>query len=168
MHFHVEFHHLVHIERLHAAGDGRTQCVADKVFGVMIVEEIRIVLEDGAFLRLFDVVLDAEQALFAHLVQELVHHFQGAEIARLSKRRAFEHAQQTRSNPFQDVDGIGHEQSSNGSAAENEQFGGLNQNHDVAFLHQKAADDCPDDDNNAYDGEHESLPEADVMWFPPA
>ena len=66
------------------------------------------------------------------------------------------------------MDGIGHQQGSNGSAAEDEQFGGLDEDLDVSFLHEKTADACPDDDNNAYDGEHESLPDAEVIRLPPA
>ena len=31
MHFHIEFHHLVHVEWFNAAGDGRAQRVAHKV-----------------------------------------------------------------------------------------------------------------------------------------
>ena len=59
MHLHVQLHHLIHVERLHAAGDGHAQRVADKVPGMMVVEELGIVFEEFALLRLFHVHFDA-------------------------------------------------------------------------------------------------------------
>jgi hypothetical protein len=85
MHFHVELHHLVHVERLHAAGDGHAQRIADKVQRVVVAEKVRIVLEDAALLGLLDVVFDAQQPLFADLVEELIHHLESVEVAGLAE-----------------------------------------------------------------------------------
>ena len=49
--FHVEFHHLVHVEGLDAAGDGDAQGVADEVQRVVVLEEVRVFREDRRFRR---------------------------------------------------------------------------------------------------------------------
>ena len=176
MHFHVQLHHLVHVERLHAAGDGRAQRVADKVAGVMVVEKLGIILEDDALGGLFHVHLDGQQALFAHLVEELVHHLERAQVARLGEGRALERRDEPGGDVLEDADGIGDQQRSRGRAGNDEQLGGLKKDRDVALLHEKAGDDGGEDKEDAYDGEHVGSPAATVAGalaaavarFPPA
>ncbi len=163
VHFHVELHHLVHVEGLDAAGDGGAQGVADKVAGVMVIEELGVVFEDGAFLGLFDVHFDAEQAFFADLVEELVHHFEGAEVAFLVELGTFEDGQKAGDDALDDVDRVGHEQGAGGGANEDEQLGRLHEDEYVSLLHEEAADDCSEDNENAYDGEHECPSGAGVI-----
>jgi hypothetical protein len=168
MHLHVQLHHLIHVERIHAPGDGHAQRVADKLPRMMVGEKLRIFLEDRALLGLLDIHLHAQQSLLAHLVQKLVHHLQRAQIALLAEWRSLHDSHQRGRDLLDDVHRIGRQQRADRRPAQNQQLGRLKKNQDVALLHQKAADDRHEDHENAYDGKHSCLPGASVMWFPPA
>ncbi len=112
--------------------------------------------------------LHAQQSLFAHLVQELVHHLQRVQVARFVERRAFQHAHQSVRDFLEDVQRIGHQKRAGGRAGDEKHFGRLKQYGDMALFHQEPADDRRKDQENAYDGEHACPPGASVMWFPPA
>ena len=47
------------------------------------------------------------------------------------------------------MDGIGDEQRSKGGSADDEQLGGLQQDGDVALLHEEAADHCAEYDEDS-------------------
>ena len=62
VHLHVEIHHLVDIERIHASRHRHPHRVADKVARMMVLREERILVEDRALLRLLDVRLQRHQS----------------------------------------------------------------------------------------------------------
>ena len=68
VHFHVQLHHLIHVEWLHAARDRRPQRVANEIPRMMVAEKLWIILEDRALAGLLHVHLHRQQALFAHFV----------------------------------------------------------------------------------------------------
>src|SRR6266567_201542 len=121
---------------------------------MMVVEELREIFEDSTCFGLLHVHLYTQQTLFAHLIQELIHHLQGIEVALLAELGAAEHADQSRHNPFQDMHWIGHQQSARGGACDDQQFRGLHKHSHVTLFHQEAADYRSEDYKNSYDGKH--------------
>ena len=90
------------------------------------------------------------------LVEEVVDHLQRIEIFLFRKRRALERSQGTRDNLLEDVNWIRDQHSSNGRSADDEEFRGLEQDGDVAVLHQVTAQHCAEDDDDADDHKHGS------------
>src|SRR5271157_736829 len=135
---------------------------------MMVVEEIRIVLEDGARVRLLHVHLHTQQTLFSHLVQKLIHHFERVQVALLAEFRPADDLLEPDDNLLENVRRISRQQCARGRAGNDQQFGRLEEHQDLAFLHEKAADHRCKDQENAYDGKHGCPPGANVMWLPPA
>jgi hypothetical protein len=100
MHFHVQLHHLVHIERLHASRDRHPHRVADEIHRVMILHELGILRENRALVRPFNVRLDGHQAFFPRLGKQIEHHLQRFQIPLLGKGRSAQNTGQTRSKSF--------------------------------------------------------------------
>jgi hypothetical protein len=71
-----------------ASGDGRAHRVANEIAGVMVLEELRILGEHRALLRLLDVALDPHQPFFARLVEEVEHHLERVEVEALGELRS--------------------------------------------------------------------------------
>ncbi len=167
MHLHIQLHHLVHVKGLDTPGNGGPQRVAHKLQRVMVAEKLGVILEDRAFLGLFHVHLHAQQTLFAHLVQELVHHLERVQVARLGEGRAFQRAHEPGNDRFQDADRVGHQQSAGCRAGNDQQLRRLRKNCEVALLHQESADDGSKHNHNSYNGKHVCPPGADVTELPP-
>ncbi len=152
LHFHVEVHHLVHVEGIHAAGDHHAHGVAHELAQMVVLQEIRIGLEDGALLRLLHVAFDGEHAAAPGLLQQLVHHAQGGEVARLAEFRGAEDGHGAGGNFFQNAHRVGDQQRARSGAADDQQLGRLQQHRQMPVLHQiagrhrakhhKNADDC--------------------------
>ena len=83
LHIHIEFHHLIDVEWIDAAGDGHAHGVAGEIAHAAIGEEGRKLLEDFALLRRLNIAFNREHAFAADLVEEFVHHFERVEVARL-------------------------------------------------------------------------------------
>ena len=168
VHLHVQFHHLVHIERLHASSDGRTKRVAQKIHRVMVFEKLRIVLENRTLLGFLNIHLHAQQSLFAYLIQKLVHHLERAQIALLGEWRTLHHARKSGGHTLNNVHRVGHQQRARGRAGDDQQLGWLHEHRHVPLLHKEAANNRCKHQDNTYDGKHSCLPDADVMQLPPA
>src|SRR5208337_706257 len=115
-----------------------------------------------------DVHLHRQKPFFSYLVQELVHHLEGALITLPGERRTLDHTPQSGRHSFDNVQRIGHEQRARCRARDDQKFSRLQQDHDVALLHQKAADYRYKHQDYPYDGEHSCPQDADVMQLPPA
>ena len=109
------------------AGDGHAQGVADKVADVMVLEEGRVLGEDRALVGFFDIAFEGHESVFAGLVKQLIHHFQGVDVALLAELGAAENAGDAARNFLEDVQRIGDEHRSEGSAPDDDQFGGLDE-----------------------------------------
>ena len=113
--------------------------------------------KQGTLLRLFDVVLEGHQAVFAGLVEEFVHHLQRVDVGLLAVFGARENADDSAGDLGENVERIGDEDGADGGAADDEQFGGLEEDADIAVLHQIAGDYCAEDNHDADDGKHRSV-----------
>ena len=86
---HVEVHHLVEVKGINASGDGHAQGVANEVAGVVVLDELWVLAEDGALVGLLDIAFDGEQSVFTGLVEDLVAHLQRLKVKGLGEVRAF-------------------------------------------------------------------------------
>src|SRR5207247_287196 len=90
------------------------------------------------------------EALPTGFVQKLVGYFEGLHVALLCELRSFEHHADTRSNLFQDVQWIRDQDGTCPGAADDEQFCRLQQDLQVAVLHQVSADYRSEYEHDAY------------------
>ncbi len=104
--FEVEIEHLVEIEGVDA-GDGHAERVTDEIANVMVFEEGWVLGEDLTFFRLFHVGLEGHEAVFACLVEEVVHHFQRVDVGLLAELRTAKHAADSAYDLLDDVKRIG-------------------------------------------------------------
>ena len=124
--FEVEVEHLVEVEGVDA-GDGHAQGVADEVAHMVILEEGGILGEDGTLLWLFDVGFEGHESVFASLVEQVVHHFQGVDISLLAEFGAREDASDAAGDFLENVERIRDKEGADGGAADDDQFGGLDE-----------------------------------------
>jgi hypothetical protein len=127
-----------------------------KCSDVVVFQKAGIFLEDLAFVWLFYVHLDCDQAFPADLVEELVHHLQGFEITRLAEGRSLENAEYAADHRRDDRQRVGDEQRTDGSTADGDHLGRLKENEQLAVLHEEACDDRSEDHDEPDDGEHDS------------
>ena len=73
---------------------------------VMVLEEGRVLGEDRALVGLFDVGFERHQAVFAGLVEQVVHHFQSVDIGLLAELGAAEDAANAAGDFLDDVQGL--------------------------------------------------------------
>ncbi len=152
LHLHVEVHHLVHVEGVHAAGDHHPHGVAHELAQMMVLHKFRVGLEDGALFRLLDVAFDGQHPSAARLLQQLVHHPQRGQIPGLAEFRGAENGHGARHDLLQNAHRIRDQQRAHARAADNQQLGRLQQHRQMPVLHQIAgchrskhhqnADDC--------------------------
>src|SRR5207248_9116860 len=158
MNFHIDFHHLVEIERLDTARNCSSHRVAHKVPQVMVAEEFGVLGENGTFLGLFDVALDPDQALFPSLVEKLVHHGQRFEVALFGELGALEGAHQSGNNFFQNIERICDQNCARGGPSDDQQFGRLQEHAYIAVLHQIAGHYRPEHNDDSDEDKHSSSP----------
>src|SRR5271166_1731222 len=152
----IQVQHLVKIESVHA-GDRHAQGITDEVPGVMVFENRRTLGEDGAFVWLFDIVLERHQAIFPGFVQQFVHHLQGIDVGLLGVFGTTKDATDSCGDLLKDMKWIGNENGANGGSADGKEFGRLNQHAEVAVLHQIAAHHTAENHDNANNRKHGSL-----------
>ena len=152
----VELHHLVDIKGVDAAGDGHAHGVADEGGDVMILDEERVLREDGALVRLLDIGLDGDHAFFAGLAEDVEEHFERLGVALLGDAAAFEHTHETGDHALEHVHGVGGEDGADGRAGDREELRWLDQDGQLALFHQESADDRPKHYKNADNRKHSS------------
>jgi hypothetical protein len=122
----------------------------------MVLEKAGVVFEQRTFVRILDICLKLHGAILARIVKQFIQHLEVLEVEGFGKRTRKKHAHA----PFEDLnnDGqrIGNEHRSQRGAANDEQFGGLEQHHKVAVLHQIPAYNGAKDDDNPDDRKHVS------------
>ena len=161
MDFHVEFHHLIDVEWFHTPTNRHAQGVTDEVADVMIFQKRRIFGENLALGGIFDVRFQSNQSIFSGTVKQVVHHLQRFQISLLGEFGAAQNHTQAASDLFQNMQWVGDEQSTDGCAGNDDQFGGLNEHFDVAVLHQVPGYDRGEDHQDSNNCEHnDSLSES--------
>src|SRR5437868_6743110 len=154
MDFHVDLHHLIEIERFDSASDGSAHRVTHKIENVMIVQELWVFRKYGALGWLLDIAFDPNQAFLSRLVQKLVHHFQGFQIAIPGEPGTLKYPNEPADDFLQDVEGVCNENCARSCSADNQQLGWLQQHADVAVLHEEATYDRPKHQQDPDDDEH--------------
>ena len=69
---HIEFHHLVELERTHATGDVHAQGVANELHSMMVLEKTRVLGKHRAFFGFLDVRLELGGAVLAGMVKQFI------------------------------------------------------------------------------------------------
>ena len=120
----------------------------------MILEEGLVLGKDRTLLRLLDIGFQRHQAVFAGLVKQVVQHLQSGDISLLAELGTAKNSSNSARDLFQKVHGIRHQQGSHSGATDNEQFGRLHQDSEVAMLHQIARHHTSEDNDDADDRKH--------------
>src|SRR5438477_8814006 len=105
----------------------------------MVFEKVRIFLEKRALLGLFDISLELHRALLAGVVEKLVEQLQMLKIERLGIFPRQKHANCTLADGYDDEQWIGNQDGAERRPADDQQFGRLQQDKQVAVLHEVAA-----------------------------
>ncbi len=153
-HLHIQLHHLVHVEGLHASGDCRAQRVADEVQRMMVRDERGVPGDDLTLGRLLHIVLDADETFLARLAEDLKEELQRVEIAGLVERRRLQNADDAGGHCLDCLNRVGDKDGAQRRAANGDEFGGLDEDGEMSVLHQEAADDGAEDDKDSKDGKH--------------
>src|SRR5207253_10296048 len=117
----------------------------------MILYEGRVLREDWALLRLFNIALQRDQPLPASFVEQIVDSLYRLQVKLFAEFRSTENSSEPGCNLFQNVERVGNQHGSGRGPANNKEFCRLNEHLDIAVLHQIAAHDGAknyDDSNN--------------------
>src|SRR5579872_1430238 len=150
MNFHVEIKHLVEIESIEP-GNGHAERVTNEIANVMILEEGGVLGEHLALVRLFDVGFEGHQAVFASLVEEVVHHLEGIDVGLFAELGTAKHASDAADYFLDDVEGVGDKNCPQGSTADDDQLRRLDEDSEISMLHQVAGDHTTEDDDDSDD-----------------
>src|SRR5450631_1441807 len=153
MHLKVKVEHLVEIEGVDA-GNGHAERVADEIANVVVLEECRVLREDSTLVRLFDVGFQSHQAVFTGLVEQVIHHLQGFDIGLLAELGAAEDAADSATDLLEDVERIRDKKGADRGSADDDQLSRLNENAQIAVLHEVARHHATEDDDDADNREH--------------
>ena len=74
------FEQALELVRIEVAADDEPQAVRDELDHVMVVEDLRIFLEEGALVGRLEIVLDRHHALFADLHQDVVQQLEECDV----------------------------------------------------------------------------------------
>src|SRR5262245_2543869 len=92
--FELSIHRLFDLERVGYAIDHQLQGVAKKINGMVVFQELRVLLEDLALFRIVYFLFHGNEAFLARLAKNLIQHGQHAEIRLLVVRRTAENTRQ--------------------------------------------------------------------------
>ena len=150
MNFHIQIQQLIQIERLRAR-DRHAERVANKVAHVVVFQELRMLGKNGALGGLLHIGLKPHQPFLARLVEELVHHLQGIDVSLFGEFGSAKHSRYAGRDFLENVERIGDQHRAHRRSSDDEEFGRLKQDFYISVLHQVAAHDRGDDDQNADD-----------------
>ena len=85
-----DIHQILDFDGVEIAADHHAQIVCDEFHYMMIRRQNGVLTENRAFMRIFDIVLDRHQSLFAHFGQHLEQHGKKIDVERLVVFRALE------------------------------------------------------------------------------
>ena len=149
----VEVEHLVEVEGVDA-GDGHAQRVTNEIANMMVLEEGGILGKYRALGGFFHVRFEGHQPVFTGLIEQVVQHFQSVNVSLLAELGAAEDAPDAAPDLLEDVEWISDQKSTDGRAADCDQFRRLNQDAKVAVLHEVASHDATEDHDDADNGKH--------------
>ena len=121
---------------------------------MMVIQEIRVLGKYLALGGLFNITFQRHDSFFARFVKKRVHHFQQVQILLLGNLRALENRDQTGSDLLQDVKWISNENRTPRCAADDDEFGRLEKNADIAVLHFISGNDRSEYHDNSDNRKH--------------
>src|SRR5208283_3938898 len=101
-----------------------------------ILEELRIFGKDRALFGVIAVRFQGHQAFLASAGKQLVQHFHGFQVFGSAVLGAAKDTSQSCGDFLQDEQRVGNQHRANGRAEDDQQLGGLQENEQVAVLHQ--------------------------------
>ena len=128
--------------------------IADEVADMMIFEKCGTFGKDGTLVRLFDVVFERHKAIFAGLIEQVVHHFQRIHICLFGEFGAAKDPADASGNLFENVKRVSDEDGTNGGTADGDEFGGLDENAEIPVLHEIAANHAAKNNDDADNCKH--------------
>ena len=143
---------------LDGAGQQDFQCVTKQVHGVMIGHEPRILLEDVACFRIFDVCFQTNQAVLAGLLEHVVEYLQQLGVRGGTKRIRLEQANCLLHHALQHLWRVCCDHGAQTSATNDHELVDLQQHSQLSVMHHVAADNGSKDDNQSDDYEHAWIP----------
>src|SRR4051794_35045215 len=123
--------------------------------------ESRIVLEELAFVRLFHVLVERNQALAPRHHEDVVKHLQELHVARFGKWIPFQQADHRLHHGHDGWQWIRDQHPADAGAADNDKLGHLHEGHWLATLHHEPAEYADGDYRQANQNKHSSL----VSWY---
>ena len=123
----------------------------------MVFQKFWILGEDWALVGTVTVGFERHEPFFARAAEKLVHHFHRVEIFVFSELRSAECPGEAAHDGFENVERIGDKHRADGGAADDDEFGGLNEHLEVAVLHQVAGDDRAEHHDDSDDHKHDEL-----------
>ena len=174
VHVHVQFDHLIGVERFDAAARRHAYRIADKIECVVILQEGGILREDDALIRRVAVGFQGHHSVAPRAAKQFIHHLQCFEIALLAECRAAKNARDASANFGEDVQRVGDQHRADGRSQNDDQLGGLDEHRKRTLLHQVAGDHGAEYDDNSYNREHrnrasgeETFQAETWTWLPP-
>ena len=146
------------------AGQQHLEGVAQKRQRMMIVREERVLLEDLAILRLFDVRFESDQTVLARLLEHVVQNLQQLRLCLFVVRIRFEQPENALDAPLHDAHRIAHQEGTNRGAADDDEFGPLEQHGDVPMVHRVAEQHASEDNDESNDDQHGNLGRGDELF----
>ncbi|MCY1517311.1 hypothetical protein D9M68_519860 [compost metagenome] len=146
--FHVE--QAFELVGRHVAGGHDAQVIANVGRHPLILEEARILAEDGAGGGVLDIGLDGHHPLAAALVEDFVEQAQNVQVESLVEARA-EHLQRLLEHDHRHVAGVGLEEGAQRRATDDHHFEGLDQRGKLAVGQDVSAEHAGEYDDDAED-----------------
>ena len=112
--------------------------IAYKVADMVVLENGRALRKQRTLVWFFYVILKGHEAIFAGLVEQVVHHLQGIDVSLFGVLGAAEDAADSAGDLLKNVKRIGDEDGADGRAADGDQLGGLNEDAEISVLHEIA------------------------------
>jgi hypothetical protein len=125
---------------------------------VVIAHERRILDEDVATFRVLDVRFEADQAVLARLLEDLVEYLQQFGVRLRTVGVGLEQSQGLPNARLQHRRRIRDDQRADGRSTEDEKLVELHEHHQLAVVHEIATDHGSKNDDQANDDEHAGDP----------
>jgi hypothetical protein len=158
MNFQIKIEHLIKIKGINPR-DCHAERVADEVPGMVVMEEGGVFRKDGALFGFLHIGLESHKAVFARLVEQVVHHLEGVNVGLFAELGSSENTGDSSHDFLDDVQRIRNQQCARGSTGDDEQLSRLQQHANIAVLHKVTGQDAAEHHDDADDREHYELPD---------
>src|ERR1035438_4776401 len=154
LHLDIEFHQLIEVR-----GGGQTdyqhaQRIADEVAGGQVFEELRMIGKEGAFVGVFDVILEFHDAGALDKAEDLVEHAHVAQEYLRGTGGGAKGGHATAKHAEHHRGWVGHHDDAGGGPAHDEQLRGLKEDVEIPAFQQISAEHGGEDCGNTDESVH--------------